>query len=309
MIYNSVLETIGNTPVIRLTRYCKRLGVAAEIIAKCENRNPGGSAKDRVALSMIRNAEQSGALQPGGTIIEATSGNTGIGLGLAAAVLGYRVILTMPDTMSMERRKILAAFGVEIVLTDGKRGMAGANAAAERLLSEIPGSMRMLQFENPANPDAHYRSTGSELWRDTEGRLDAFVATVGTGGTLSGTARYLRKQNPAIGIYAVEPAESPLLSLGHAGAHGIQGIGANFVPENYDASLVTEVLTVTTEDAIAHAKLLMTTEGILAGISSGAAVCAACQLALRKDMQNARIAALLPDTGERYLSTTLFAEK
>ncbi len=306
MIFHSVLDTIGNTPMVALTRYCNRLGISAELFAKCESRNPGGSAKDRVALSMIRAAEADGSLQPGGTIIEATSGNTGIGLGLAAAVLGYRVILTMPDTMSIERQKILAAFGVEIVLTEGKRGMNGANEAAEKLLSEIPGSMRMFQFENPANPEAHFDSTGPEIWADTNGALDAFVATVGTGGTLTGTARYLRKQNPQIGIFAVEPSESPLLSEGRAGAHGIQGIGANFVPANYDASLVTEVITVSTQEAIAHAKLLMTSEGILCGISSGAAACAAYKLAIREGMQHKHIVLLLPDTGERYLSTDLF---
>ena len=308
MIYDSVLETVGNTPVIRLDRYAERCGVCATLLAKCESRNPGGSAKDRVALSMIREAERSGRLLPGGAIIEATSGNTGVGLGLAAAVLGYRVILTMPDTMSIERQKILAAFGAEIVLTEGSRGMAGANEAAEKLLSEIPGSMRMFQFANPDNPKAHYDTTGPELWRDTDGMLDAFVATVGTGGTLCGTARYLKERNPDIAVYAVEPAESPLLSGGQAGPHGIQGIGANFIPENYDASLVTEALPVHTREAIEHAKLLATTEGLLCGISSGAAACAAVRLAARAEMRGKRIAFILPDTGERYLSTALFDE-
>lgn len=308
MIYDSILDTIGNTPVVCLDRYAKKCNVQATLLAKCESRNPGGSAKDRVAISMIREAERSGRLQPGGTIIEATSGNTGVGLGLAAAVLGYRVILTMPDTMSIERRKILAAFGADIVLTEGSRGMAGANETAEKLLNEIPGSIRMFQFSNPDNPKAHYETTGPEFWHDTEGKLDAFVATVGTGGTLTGTARYLKQQNPAIAVYAVEPAESPMLSRGQAGSHGIQGIGANFVPENYDASLVTEVLSVHTQEAIEHAKLLMTTEGLLCGISSGAAACAAVQLATREEMRGKRIALILPDTGERYLSTALFDE-
>lgn len=306
MIYDSVIDTIGNTPLVRASRFEKALQVPATILVKTESRNPGGSAKDRIAVAMIREAECSGRLKPGGTLIEATSGNTGIGLGLAASCLGYRVVLTMPETMSVERQKILRAFGAELVLTEGARGMAGANEKAEELLSSIPNSIRVLQFENPANPQAHFDTTGPEIWRDTEGKLDAFVATVGTGGTLSGTGRYLKQQNAAIGVYAVEPAESPLLSGGKAGSHGIQGIGANFVPETYDASIVSGVLTVSTQEAIETAKLLMTSEGLLCGISSGAAACAAVKLANRPEMRGKTIVALLTDTGERYLSTALF---
>ena len=308
MIYSSVLDTVGNTPLVRLDRLCAREGIDAVLLAKCESRNPGGSAKDRVALKLIRDAEARGALLPGGTIIEATSGNTGVGLGLAATVLGYRVILTMPDSMSVERQKILRAFGAEIVLTPGARGMAGANEKAEELLSTIPGSMRMFQFENPANPQAHYETTGSEIWRDTEGKLDAYVAAVGTGGTLSGAARYLKERDPRIRAYAVEPAESPVLSGGQAGRHGIQGIGANFVPDTFDAAMADEVLTVSTEDAVRYAKLLMVTEGLLCGISSGAAVCAAARLLGRGEMRGKTAVVVLPDTGERYLSTALFDE-
>lgn len=306
MIYDSVLDTIGNTPLVRIDRFAALVGAKAVILAKLESRNPGGSAKDRVAVAMIRDAERTGRLKPGGTLIEATSGNTGVGLAIAAASLGYRLVLTMPETMSVERQKILRAFGAELVLTDGARGMAGANERAEELARDTANSMRVLQFENPANPQAHTLTTGPELWRDAAGKLDAFVATVGTGGTLCGTGRYLRQQNPAIGLYAVEPAESPLLSGGKAGPHGIQGIGANFVPANYDASLVTEVLTVSTGEAIDMARRLMKSEGILAGISSGAAVAAAARLATRAGMAGKIIAVLLPDTGERYLSTNLF---
>ncbi len=306
MIYDSVLNTIGNTPLIRADRFAAQNGLQSSLLFKAEGRNPGGSAKDRIALAMIRDAEQSGRLKPGGTIIEATSGNTGIGLGLAASVLGYRLVLTMPETMSVERRKILRAFGAELVLTEGARGMAGANDAAEALQKSTSNSIRIVQFENPANPGAHFETTGPEIWKDTDGCVDAFVAAVGTGGTLSGAGRYLKLQNPSVGIYAVEPAESPLLSGGGAGPHGIQGIGANFVPDTYDADVVSEVLTVSTREAVATARQLMTSEGILCGISSGAAACAAVRLALRPQMEQKTIVVLLPDTGERYLSTELF---
>ena len=306
MIYDSVLDTIGNTPLIRADRFAQANGLNATLLLKTEGRNPGGSAKDRIALAMIRDAENCGRLKPGGTVIEATSGNTGIGLGLVAAVLGYRLILTMPETMSVERQKILRAFGAELVLTDGAQGMAGANEKAEEIQRATPNSIRIFQFENPANPHAHFDTTGPEIWRDTGGRVDAFVATVGTGGTLSGTGRYLKSMNPQIGIYAVEPTESPLLSGGKAGKHGIQGIGANFVPENYDATIVEEVLTVSTQDAIDTSKLLMKTEGLLCGISSGAAACAAVMLAKRDRLASGTIVAFLTDTGERYLSTALF---
>ena len=305
-VYDSVLDTVGNTPLVRLCRVEKALGLHAELLAKIESRNPGGSAKDRVALEMIRQAERDGRLKPGGTIIEATSGNTGVGLALAAAVLGYHVILTMPETMSMERRKLLSGFGAKLVLTPGSEGMAGANAKAEELFNGTPNSIRAFQFENEANPNAHEQSTGVEIWNDTDGTVDMFVATAGTCGTLVGTARCLKKRNPAITVIGVEPKESPLLTEGYAGAHGIQGIGANFVPKVYDASVVDRVVTVSTEDSYETAKLLMRTEGILCGISSGAAVRAAIEAAGCPESAGKRIVALLPDTGERYLSTKLF---
>jgi cysteine synthase A len=309
MIYDSVLDTIGNTPLIRASRLAAEYGVKADLLVKQEGRNPGGSAKDRVGIQLIRDAENSGRLKPGGTIIEATSGNTGIGLGLAACVLGYRVILTMPDTMSVERQKILRAFGAELILTDGKKGMAGANEKAKELCKKIPNSIRAFQFENPANPAAHVLTTGPELWRDTEGRISAYVASVGTGGTLCGAGKYLKSMNPAIRVIAVEPSESPLLSGGKAGSHGIQGIGANFIPANYDPSVVDEVITVTTGDSIETSRRLMATEGLLCGISSGAAVRAALMVGARTEFAGKIVAAILPDTGERYLSTDLFAEE
>ncbi|MEG1524198.1 MAG: cysteine synthase A [Clostridia bacterium] len=307
MIFDSVLDTIGNTPLIRATRFTRRENLQATLLFKLESKNPGGSAKDRIALWMIRDAEENGSLKPGGTVIEATSGNTGIGLGLVAAVLGYHVILTMPDSMSIERQKILRAFGAELILTPGAKGMAGANEKAEELERSIPGSIRACQFENDANPAAHRQTTGPEIWRDTEGALDAFVACVGTGGTVSGVGQYLKMQDANIRVFAVEPEESPLLSGGQASAHGIQGIGANFIPETYDPAIVDAVLTVSTQQAFEMARKLMVTEGILCGISSGAAAVAAVCLARKPEMFGKTIVTLLTDTGERYLSTALFA--
>jgi len=306
MIFASVEDLIGKTPLLYADRFGKAYGVTARLAVKLESRNPGGSAKDRVALWMIREAERRGEIKPGATLIEATSGNTGIGLGVVAAARGYRMILTMPDTMSVERRKILGALGVEIVLTDGTLGMAGSNDKAEELLSSIPGSRRMLQFENPDNPKAHEETTGPEIWADSEGRVGALVAGVGTGGTVCGAGRYLKSRNPDIRVAAVQPAESPVLTGGAAGPHGIQGIGANFVPKNYDPSVVDEVISVTTAEALEAAKRFMRAEGILCGISGGAALCGAAKLSAEHGGNAGLIVAILPDTGERYLSTALF---
>lgn len=307
-IYHSVEQLVGNTPLLSVDHYVRARRLEAVILAKLERCNPAGSAKDRVALEMLRQAEASGVLQPGGTVIEPTSGNTGIGLAAMAIAKGYRVILTMPATMSAERRALLKAYGAELVLvTEG--GMAGAVAKAEELAREIPGSFIPGQFDNPANPAAHYKTTGPEIWRDTEGHVDIFVAGVGTGGTISGTGRYLKEQNPHVRIVAVEPASSPLLSQGHAGPHGLQGIGANFVPGNYDAKVVDEILTVTDEDAYRTGRLLARTEGIMAGITSGAALWAADELARRPENRGKTIVALLPDDGGRYLSTPLWSEE
>ena len=307
-IYHSVEQLVGNTPLLSVDHYVRARRLEAVILAKLERCNPAGSAKDRVALEMLRQAEASGVLQPGGTVIEPTSGNTGIGLAAMAIAKGYRVILTMPATMSAERRALLKAYGAELVLvTEG--GMAGAVAKAEELAREIPGSFIPGQFDNPANPAAHYKTTGPEIWRDTEGHVDIFVAGVGTGGTISGTGRYLKEQNPRVRIVAVEPASSPLLSQGHAGPHGLQGIGANFVPGNYDAKVVDEILTVTDEDAYRTGRLLARTEGIMAGITSGAALWAADELARRPENRSKTIVALLPDDGGRYLSTPLWSEE
>lgn len=306
MIYESVLETIGNTPLIHAARYERLLDLPARLLVKMESRNPAGSAKDRVALSILKDAMARGVLKPGGTVIEATSGNTGVGLAMAARVLGCRVILTMPESMSIERRKLLSAFGAELALTPAAEGMAGANKKAETLASELEGSFLASQFDNPANPAAHEATTGPEIWRDTAGRVDALVATVGTGGTLSGTARYLKTQNPQLLVFAVEPAESPMIAAGRAGAHGIQGIGANFIPENYDPSLVDEVLHVTTNEAKAAARAFARAEGILCGISSGAALAAAAETGQKDALRGKRIVAILPDTGERYLSSSLY---
>ena len=307
-IYHSVEQLVGNTPLLSVDHYVRARRLEAVILAKLERCNPAGSAKDRVALEMLRQAEASGVLQPGGTVIEPTSGNTGIGLAAMAIAKGYRVILTMPATMSAERRALLKAYGAELVLV-AEGGMGGAVAKAEELAREIPGSFIPGQFDNPANPAAHYKTTGPEIWRDTEGHVDIFVAGVGTGGTISGTGRYLKEQNPHIRIVAVEPASSPLLSQGHAGPHGLQGIGANFVPGNYDAKVVDEILTVTDEDAYRTGRLLARTEGIMAGITSGAALWAADELARRPENRGKTIVALLPDDGGRYLSTPLWSEE
>ena len=307
-IYHSVEQLVGNTPLLSVDHYVRARGLEAVILAKLERCNPAGSAKDRVALEMLRQAEASGVLQPGGTVIEPTSGNTGIGLAAMAIARGYRVILTMPATMSAERRALLKAYGAELVLV-AEGGMAGAVAKAEELAREIPGSFIPGQFDNPANPAAHYKTTGPEIWRDTEGHVDIFVAGVGTGGTISGTGRYLKEQNPHVRIVAVEPASSPLLSQGHAGPHGLQGIGANFVPGNYDAKVVDEILTVTDEDAYRTGRLLARTEGIMAGITSGAALWVADELARRPENRGKTIVALLPDDGGRYLSTPLWSEE
>ena len=307
-IYHSAAQLVGHTPLLAVDNYAAARGLPAVILAKLESFNPAGSAKDRVALEMLRQAEASGVLQPGGTVIEPTSGNTGIGLAAMAISKGYRVILTMPASMSAERRTLLKAYGAELVLVE-EGGMAGAVAKAEELAAAIPGSFIPGQFDNPANPAAHYKTTGPEIWQDTEGHVDIFVAGVGTGGTISGTGRYLKEQDPHVRVVAVEPASSPLLSQGHAGPHGLQGIGANFVPKNYDASVVDEILTVTDEEAYRTGRLLARTEGIMAGITSGAALWAADVLARRPENAGKTIVALLPDDGSRYLSTPLWSEE
>ncbi len=307
-IYHSAAQLVGHTPLLAVDNYVRTRGLPAVILAKLESFNPAGSAKDRVALEMLRQAEASGVLQPGGTVIEPTSGNTGIGLAAMAISKGYRVILTMPASMSAERRTLLKAYGAELVLVE-EGGMAGAVSKAEELAAAIPGSFIPGQFDNPANPAAHYKTTGPEIWQDTEGHVDIFVAGVGTGGIISGTGRYLKEQNPNVRVVAVEPASSPLLSQGHAGPHGLQGIGANFVPKNYDASVVDEILTVTDEEAYRTGRLLARTEGIMAGITSGAALWAADALARRPENAGKTIVALLPDDGSRYLSTPLWSEE
>ena len=306
-IYTSADQLIGHTPLLELTRLEKKYALSAKILAKLEFFNPAGSAKDRVALAMILDAEERGLLKPGATVIEPTSGNTGIGLASVAAVRGYRTIIVMPDSMSAERQILMGAYGAELVLTPGGEGMTGAIAKAEELAASIPGSFIPDQFSNPANAKAHYDTTGPEIWADTDGDVDIFVATVGTGGTITGTGRYLKEQKPNIKIVAVEPGESPLLSEGHAGPHGIQGIGANFVPRVLDTDIYDEVITVSTEQAYETGRLLGMAEGILCGISSGAALCAALELASRAENAGKTVVALLPDTGERYLSTPMFA--
>ena len=307
-IYHSVTELIGRTPLLELCNYERNHDLKAVLLAKLECMNPAGSAKDRVAANMIARAETEGRLAPGGTIIEPTSGNTGIGLAAAAAAKGYRVILTMPDTMSVERRALIAAYGAEIILTPGAAGMAGAVAKAEELHQSIPGSIIAGQFENPANPAAHEKTTGPEIWADTEGKVDIFVAGVGTGGTVSGVGRYLKSRNSAVRVAAVEPESSAVLSTGVAGAHKIQGIGAGFVPQVLDTRIYDEIIPVTNEDAFALGREIGRAEGVLVGISSGAAVWAALQIAQRPESAGKTIVVLLPDTGDRYLSTPLFAE-
>lgn len=297
-IYSDITELIGGTPLVRLSRFAPGLGV----LAKLERQNPAGSAKDRVALSMLRAAEAEGRLAPGGLVIEPTSGNTGIGLAALAAALGYRAVIVMPDSMSPERVKLIAAYGAEVVLTPGAEGMSGAVAKAEEISARSPGSIVAGQFSNPANPRAHYETTGPEIWRDTDGRVAAFVCGVGTGGTITGVGRYLKEQDPAVRVIAMEPASSPLLSAGRAGAHAIQGIGANFVPEALDTSVYDEVVTVTDDDALAAMRELARTEGLLCGVSSGAAAFAARELAKRPEFAGKNVVCLLPDTGERYLS-------
>ncbi|MBQ7846388.1 MAG: cysteine synthase A [Clostridia bacterium] len=304
-VYRSVSELIGRTPLMEVTHFEQDNGLNATILAKLECFNPAGSAKDRVAKAMLDDAEQRGLIKPGATIIEPTSGNTGIGLAAVGVARGYRVILTMPDTMSVERRNLLKAYGAEVVLTPGAQGMAGAIAKAQELAAATPGSLIAGQFDNPANPAAHYATTGPEIWADTEGKVDIFVAGVGTGGTISGTGKYLKEQNPTIRVVGVEPAASPLLSGGQAGAHKLQGIGANFVPENFDRSVVDEIIPIEAEDAFAAGRA-MAKEGLLVGITSGAALHAAKLLAQRPENAGKVIVALLPDSGERYLSTEMF---
>ena len=306
-IAKQLTDLVGNTPLMELSNYNKSKGLKARLIVKLESFNPAGSVKDRVALAMIEDAETSGLLKPGATIIEPTSGNTGIGLAFVTASKGYKLILTMPDTMSVERRNLLKALGAELVLTPGANGMKGAIARAEELKAATPGAVILQQFDNPANPAMHERTTGQEIWRDTEGHVDIFVAGVGTGGTVSGVGAALKKHNPAVKVVAVEPTDSPVLSGGAPGAHKIQGIGAGFVPKNYNPAVVDEILQVTNDDAIRTGRELAQKEGLLVGISSGAAVSAATRLALLPENEGKTIVALLPDTGERYLSTLLYA--
>ena len=305
-VYKSLTELVGKTPMLELSKIEKELGLKARLIVKIEAFNPGGSVKDRVALNMIENAEKSGKLKEGGVIIEPTSGNTGIGLAWGTAVKGYKTILTMPETMSVERQKLLKAYGAEIVLTPGAAGMKGAIAKAEELLKETPGGIILQQFENPANPEIHYATTAEEVYADTEGAVDVFVAGVGTGGTVSGTAKKLKEYKASVKAIAVEPASSPVLEGGKPGAHKIQGIGAGFVPKNFDAAVVDEIVAVANEDAFAGARMLAKHEGLLVGISSGASFFAALQEAKKEENVGKTIVALLPDTGERYLSTALF---
>lgn len=305
-IYNNVTELIGKTPILKLNNFSKFEGVAANIFAKLEYFNPAGSVKDRIAYAMISDAEAKGELKPGATIIEPTSGNTGIGLASVGTAKGYKVILTMPETMSVERRNLVKAYGAEVVLTEGAKGMKGAIEKANELNEQTPGSVILGQFVNPANPKAHYETTGPEIWADTEGKVDAFIAGVGTGGTLSGVGKYLKEKNPNVKIFAVEPQTSPVLSEGHGGAHKIQGIGAGFVPDTLNTSVYDEVIPVPNEAAFETGNKIAKTEGILVGISSGAAVWAAEQLAKRDEFNGKNIVVLLPDTGDRYLSTDLF---
>ena len=306
-IAQQLTELIGSTPLLQLNKFSAQKGISTPLIAKVEYFNPGGSVKDRIALAMIEDAEQKGILQPGATIIEPTSGNTGVGLALVSAVKGYKLILTMPETMSVERRNLVKAYGAEVRLTPGKDGMPGAIRAAEQLRDTIPGSVILQQFENPANPAKHYATTGPEIWEQTDGQVDIFVAGVGTGGTVSGVAKYLKEQKPSVQIVAVEPKSSPVLNGGQSGPHKIQGIGAGFIPATYDGSLVDEVFDVNNDDAIRTGREIGRLEGLLVGISAGAALYAASQIALRPENKGKNIVVLLPDTGERYLSTVLYA--
>ena len=307
-IYTSVSQLVGGTPLLELKNIAQKDGLSARLLAKLEGMNPAGSAKDRVGLAMIDDAEEKGLLRRGSTIIEPTSGNTGIGLCCVAAARGYSCIIVMPDSMSVERQKLMTAFGAKLVLTPGAQGMAGAIAKAEELHREIPGSIIAGQFVNPANPEAHYRTTGPEIWTDTDGKVDLFVAGIGTGGTVTGVGRYLKEKNPGVKIVGVEPADSPLLTSGKAGPHGIQGIGANFVPEILDTGILDEVMTCPLDGAYACGRRMGREEGVLVGISSGAALWAALELAKRPENTGKTIVALLPDSGERYLSTAMFAE-
>lgn len=307
-VYKAISDLIGNTPLVELTHIEEKEGLDASVVAKVEFFNPAGSVKDRIAKKMIEDAEKKELIKPGATLIEPTSGNTGIGIASVAAAKGYKAIMTMPETMSVERRNLLKAYGAKVVLTDGKAGMKGAIAKAKELAATIPNSFIPSQFENPSNPQAHYESTGPEIWKDTEGKVDIFVAGVGTGGTVSGTGKYLKDQNPNVKVVAVEPATSPVLSEGHAGPHGIQGIGAGFVPNILDTSVYDEVFTVTNEQAYETGRLIAHNEGMLVGISSGAATYAAIQIAKRPENKGKTIVVLLPDTGERYLSTPMFSE-
>ena len=306
-IMKSAIELIGNTPLVELGQLEKDIDAKARVVAKIEAFNPGGSVKDRVALAMIEQAERDGLLHEGSVIVEPTSGNTGIGLALVSALKGYRLILTMPETMSIERRRLVAAYGAEVVLTPGSEGMKGAIAKAKLIQSELKDAVILGQFENKANPNKHYTTTAEEIWKDTDGHVDVFVAGVGTGGTVSGVGKKLKEYNPNIKVIAVEPVASPMLSQGKAGPHKIQGIGAGFVPDNCNAAVVDEVITVADDEAIATARLLASKEGLLVGVSSGAAAFVALQLAKRDDLKEKTIAVLLPDTGERYLSTVLYA--
>ena len=306
-IAKKLTELIGNTPLLELNKFSSLKGLEQPIIAKIESFNPGGSVKDRVALAMIEDAEDKGLLKSGATIIEPTSGNTGVGLALVAAVKGYKLILTMPETMSIERRNLVKAYGATVKLTSGKEGMKGAIKAAEELRDSIPGSIILQQFENQANPQKHYATTGKEIWRDTDGAVDIFVAGVGTGGTISGVGKYLKEQNPNVKVVAVEPTTSPVLSGGQSGSHKIQGIGAGFIPSTYNSKYVDEIFQVDNDQAILTGRQLAQSDGLLVGISSGAAVFAAIELAKRPENKGKRIVTLLPDTGERYLSTVLYA--
>ncbi|MGD9568279.1 MAG: cysteine synthase A [Sedimentibacter sp.] len=307
-IYKSVTELIGKTPLLELTNYENKYNFKTKLIAKLEYLNPAGSVKDRIAYAMIKDAEEKGILKAGSTIIEPTSGNTGIGIASVATAKGYRAILTMPETMSVERRNLLKAYGAEVVLTDGVKGMKGAIAKAEELAKEIPNSYIPAQFDNPANPAIHYATTGPEIWEDTDGKVDIFVSGIGTGGTITGVGKFLKEKNPKIKVVAVEPTDSPILSKGTAGSHKIQGIGAGFVPTTLDTSVYDEIITVQNEDAFKTGREIALTEGVLVGISSGAALWAAAELAKRPENEGKTIVVLLPDTGDRYLSTALFVD-